>query len=100
MYQISEKQKKTLRGLGHKLKPVVIVADAGLTENVRNEIEQALNFHELIKISIRSGDRVTRDGLIDTICKDFQAQLVQRIGNIGLFFRRNTERPKVVLGSR
>ncbi|MEL7024728.1 MAG: YhbY family RNA-binding protein [Pseudomonadota bacterium] len=100
MYQLSERQKKTLRGFGHKLKPVVIIADAGLSTNVRHEIEQALDFHELIKISVRSGDRDIRDEVIGKICEDFQAQLVQRTGNIGLFFRRNTEKPKVVLGSR
>ncbi|MEL6367891.1 MAG: YhbY family RNA-binding protein [Pseudomonadota bacterium] len=100
MYSLSERQKKTLRGLGHKLKPVVIVAEPGLSENVRYEIEQALAFHELIKISIRVGDRDVRDQIIVTICDDFGATRVQRTGNVALFFRRNLEQPKVVLGSR
>lgn len=100
MYTLSERQKKTLRGLGHKLKPVVIVAEAGLSENVRHEIDSALAFHELIKVSIRVGERERRDQLIQTICDDFGAQRVQRIGNIALLFRRNTEQPRIVLGSR
>ena len=32
---LSESQKKYLRGLGHGLKPVVMIGDAGLTEGVR-----------------------------------------------------------------
>ncbi|MEL7297697.1 MAG: YhbY family RNA-binding protein [Pseudomonadota bacterium] len=97
--ELTERQRKTLRGLGHPLKPVVMIADKGLSDNVAHEIEQALAFHELIKISIRA-ERKDRDEMIGTISQRFTATLVQRTGNIALFFRRNAERPKVVLGSR
>ena len=49
---LSEAQKKYLRGLGHKLKPVVMVAEAGLTDAVVSEFETALNHHELVKIKL------------------------------------------------
>lgn len=98
--ELTERQRKTLRGLGHPLKPVVMLADKGLSETVGHEIDQALTFHELIKISIRSGEHETRDKLIKEICDKFSASLVQRTGNIALLFRRNTDRPKIVLGSR
>lgn len=97
---LSERQQKTLRGLGHHLKPVVMIADKGLSDTVAHEIEQALTFHELIKVSIRAGERSERDAIIDAISKRFDAELVQRTGNIALFFRRNLDAPKVVLGSR
>lgn len=97
--EFTERQRKTLRGLGHPLKPVVMIADRGLSDNVAHEIEQALAFHELIKISIRA-ERDARDAIIAAIGERFAATLVQRTGNIALFFRRNQERPKVVLGSR
>ncbi|MEO1420551.1 MAG: YhbY family RNA-binding protein, partial [Pseudomonadota bacterium] len=71
-----------------------------LFDFVTNILGQALAFHELIKISIRVGDRDVRDQIIVTICDDFGATRVQRTGNVALFFRRNLEQPKVVLGSR
>lgn len=98
--QLTERQKKTLRGLGHKLNPVVMIADKGLTDNVAHEIELALDHHELIKLSVRFGDNDERDALIDRICEQAGANLLQRTGNIALLFRRNAEAPKVVLGSR
>ncbi|MFK8053346.1 MAG: YhbY family RNA-binding protein [Woeseiaceae bacterium] len=98
--ELTERQKKTLRGLGHHLKPVVMLADKGVSENVGHEIEQALDFHELIKVSIRVGDREIRDSWLKEICDSTGASLVQRTGNIALLFRRNPKKPKIVLGSR
>ena len=97
---LTERQRKTLRGLGHKLHPIVRIGDRGLTEAVLNELEQALAHHELLKVSIRAGDRDTRDELIEAMCSHTGATLVQRIGNVALVFRRNPDAPKVVLGSR
>lgn len=93
---LSEAQKKYLRGLGHKLKPVVMVADAGLTDAVIAEFETALNHHELIKVSVRVGDRSVRSETIAKLCDSGSAELVQRIGNMALFYRKNPERKKPI----
>lgn len=97
---LTERQRKTLRGLGHKLHPVVRIGDKGLSPTVTAELEQALEHHELIKVSVRAGDRSVRSGLIEDLCRVSGATLVQRIGNVALVFRRNPEAPRVVLGSR
>lgn len=88
----SENQKKFLRQLGHELKPVVLIGQNGLHDNVMNEIEQALLTHELIKIRAAVGDRDERDGYFAKIEKTSQAVLIKRIGHIGLFFRPNKKR--------
>ena len=98
--RLTERQRRTLRGLGHKLNPVVRIGDKGLSETVVAELEQALTFHELIKVSVRAGDRDVRRQIIESLCERTGAVLVQRIGNVALVFRRNPEAPKVVLGSR
>lgn len=95
--ELTETQKKKLRGLGHALKPVVIIAGAGLSDNVGHEIDDALRAHELIKLSVRVGDREARAALIDEICERYRARLIQRIGNSALLFRRNPEAPKITL---
>jgi len=97
---LSEAQKKHLRGLGHTLKPVVMIGDAGLSDAVRAEFITALEHHELIKVSVRVGDRSARDSIIHTLCEDSGAALVQRIGNVALLYRENAEKKKVRLPSR
>jgi RNA-binding protein len=93
---LSPRQKKHLRGLTHALHPVIIVADKGLTDNVMAEIESALDHHELVKIKIRS-DRDTRAACIDEIARRCSAEKVHIIGQVACFFRRNPEKPQVVL---
>ncbi len=87
---------RKLRGLCHQLAPVVIVADRGLNENIKAEIEQALDAHELIKIKLRA-QREQRADWIGQIAADTGAELVQKIGQIACFFRRNPEKPRISL---
>ena len=90
-------QKKHLRGLAHHLKPLVIVADKGLSESVCAEIERTLNDHELIKIKLRS-DRETRKRWAHKIAEQCQAEQVQSIGQVACFYRRNQDKPIIKPG--
>ena len=89
---LSEHQKKYLRGLGHQLKHLIMVGDAGLSESLMAEFETTLNHHELIKVRVRVGDREARDALIGKLCKDSSAALIQRIGNVALLYRPNLKK--------
>lgn len=89
---LNEHQKKYLRGLGHQLKPLVMIGEAGLSESVLAEFESTLSHHELIKVSVRVGDRTARDEIIQKLCADSSAQLIQRIGNIALVYRPNLKK--------
>lgn len=89
---LSESQKKYLRGLGHDLKPIIIVGNAGLSESVLAEYESTLAHHELIKVKIRSDDHASRDAMIQTLCKKHFAELIQCTGNIALIYRANHDK--------
>jgi len=89
---LSEHQKKYLRGLGHQLKPLIMVGDAGLSESVLAEYESTLDHHELIKVRVRVGDRDARNAIIEQLCNDSGAILIQRIGNVALLFRQNLKK--------
>ena len=91
----TEPQKKFLRGLGHQLKPVIMIGDAGLSEGVRKEFESTIDHHELIKVRIRAGDRAVRDDIIADLCSSTKSALVSRVGNVALIYRRNAEKPKI-----
>ena len=93
--KLSESQKKYLRGLGHELKPVIIIADAGLSDSVMKEFRSTIEHHELIKVRVRAGDRETRDNIISELCQKGSAELVTRIGNVALIYRRNDEKPQI-----
>ena len=96
---LSEPQKKYLRGLGHHLKPVIVVGDGGLSDAVVKEFDSTINHHELIKVRVRAGDRDSRDEIIDKLC-GANTSLVTRIGNVALIFRHNTEKPRINLPRR
>ena len=92
---LKESQKKYLRGLGHELKPVITVGDNGLTEPLLAEYESTLSHHELIKVKVRVGDRAARDEIIGALCSGGCAEFIQRVGNVALLYRENSEERKI-----
>jgi RNA-binding protein len=86
---LTQEQKKQFKSIGHHLKPVLIVADNGLTEGVLAELERALNDHELIKVQLRIVERADRLATIDELCKAGKGELVQVIGKMALIYRKN-----------
>jgi RNA-binding protein len=95
--QLSEKQKKHLRRLAHPLHPLVMIGNAGLTDGVANELERALNDHELVKVGARVGDRGARDEALDELARRTRAVIVQRIGHVGVFYRRSEALAKILI---
>jgi RNA-binding protein len=95
--QLSEKQKKHLRRLAHPLRPLVMLGNAGLTDAVVGELDRALADHELVKVSARVGERVARDAALEELARRTRASMVQRIGHVGVFYRRGNGLAKVLI---
>jgi len=93
---ISKDKKKYLRSLLHSRNVIIWIGQNGLTGNVMNEIETALNHHELIKIRVRTGESEDRDKLLELICKNSGAEFVQKIGNIISLYRPSRDKPLIV----
>jgi len=83
----SNAEKKKFRTIGHQLHPVVIIAQKGLTENIKEEIERALTEHELIKIKLLTATRQAKKDLAEEICSIFKAECIQSIGHVILIYR-------------
>lgn len=94
---ITPTQKRHLRGLAHPLKPVVLMGAKGLTDAVLAEIDLALEHHELIKVKVTAEDREAREATIAEIARRTHAALVQRLGHTATLYRRNAEKPAIVL---
>jgi RNA-binding protein len=94
---LTERQRKHLRRLAHPLAPVVIVGAAGPSDAVAKELDRALSDHELVKVSARLGDRTRRDAALQDLASRTASELVQRIGNVGVFYRRRAGLAKIVV---
>lgn len=91
---LSKETIKHLKALAHHLQPVLIVGDKGLTPSFMEEANQTLLHHELIKVKI-TGDRERRDTLASQLGRDLDAHLIQKIGHMAIFFKRNKKALKI-----
>ena len=88
MATLSIQERKRLRQIGHALNPVVMLGGQGLTENVVEETNRALNDHELIKVKIAGEDREARVAAMNEIAQVTGAEIVQTIGKIVLLYKK------------
>ena len=95
--ELSERQRKYLRGLGHPLNPVLLIGNAGVTASVIAEAVRALHDHELIKVKFRGAERAARDAGLAELASATQSVLVQRIGHTALYYKRRIDRPGIVI---
>ncbi len=89
-------QKRFLRSRAHHLKPVVMVGQHGLSDNILTEVGIALDAHELIKVKI-AAERDERAVITQSIIENSGAELVQTIGQMSVLYRRNEKKPKIQL---
>jgi RNA-binding protein len=95
--ELSERQRKYLRGLGHALDPVLLVGQHGMTPAVIAEARRALHDHELIKVKFRGAERDARDAGLAELATATESVLVQRIGHTALYYKRRNDRPGIVI---
>jgi RNA-binding protein len=91
MKQLTPEERRQLKGLAHRLDPVVTIGAAGLTAAVAAEVRKALQAHQLIKIRVSGRDRAQRDMLLAEICAAADASAVQHIGNVLVVYRERYE---------
>lgn len=95
--RLTGKQRRYLRGLAHDLKPIVLVGQKGLSENLVDNFRAALLAHELVKVKVHEGD-----GLVETaeaFHEQTGAQLAQKIGFTLVFYQPHPEDPTINLPS-
>jgi RNA-binding protein len=90
-------QRRYLRGLAHGRSVIVQIGRVGWSTGVSRELDGALLTHELVKVRARVGDREARDELFSRLAIETSSTLVQRVGNVGVFYRRCSERPRILL---
>ncbi|MET0281733.1 MAG: ribosome assembly RNA-binding protein YhbY [Steroidobacteraceae bacterium] len=95
--ELTDKQRRHLKGLAHPLKPVILMGNSGLTEGVIAETDRALTDHELIKVRLPGQDREERDAALVLLAERTASTMVTRIGHVAVLYRPHPEMPRIVL---
>jgi len=95
MKKLTSYQKKYLRGLAHNLKPVVFVGQKGMTDQVANSTDDALNAHELIKVKFNEfKKKIEKMQIAELIETGTGCHLVGIIGHVAIFYRQHGDLEK------
>ena len=86
---LNSKQRKTLSGLGQTLEPIFQIGKNGVTDVLMEELSDALDARELIKISVlRNSDESAKE-VINDLCASLGADAVSCVGNKMVIYRRS-----------
>jgi RNA-binding protein len=88
---LTSKQRAELRARAHHLDVIVHVGHHGITDTVRQTLDDALRTRELVKIQFsKNADAMAKDAA-NELARDMQADVVQTIGRTATLYRENPE---------
>ena len=88
-------QRKFLRGMAHRLKPVVLIGQNGLTDAVAASIDDALQKHELIKIGFNAfKEKDRKKEIIGIVERKTGSEMVGLVGHKAIFYREHADPEK------
>jgi len=90
--QLKGKQVRFLRGLGHHLKPVVMIGKDEISDKLLEAVQEALAAHELIKVKIQEGCLLDRREVAEILAEKTSAAVVQILGRTILLYHPAEER--------
>ncbi len=90
MMELTGYQRNFLRKKAHDLSPVVMLGKNGLSEEVAEAADKALEDHELIKVRFVDY-KDERQVLARSLSEKLKATLVSVIGNVAILYRRSND---------
>jgi RNA-binding protein len=94
---LTGKQRRHLRALGHHLDPVVQVGHDGVNDAVVRQADAQLQAHELIKVRIGENSPQERHDAAEMLADRTRAHLAQILGRTALLYRARKDNPEIVL---
>ena len=95
--ELTGKQRRHLRALGHHLDPVVQVGQDGVSDAVVGQADAQLDAHELIKVKIGESSPQDRHEAADMLAARTQSQVAQVLGRTVLLYRPRKDKAQIVL---
>ena len=91
---MTSKQRAYLRGFANKIEPIFQVGKGGVTDVLAEQLSDALEARELIKITVlKNAPDYARD-IADEIAEKANSDVIQVIGNKIVLFRQRKEKSR------
>ena len=94
---ITSKQRAYLRSLANPLPTIGQIGKDGITESVVQSAGDALAAREIIKLRVLENSLMTAREACEVLCEELDAEPVQCIGTRFVIYKRNQEKPTIVL---
>lgn len=88
---LTSKERAELRAEAHHLSALVHVGQHGITDAVRQSLDDVLRTHELVKIQFTKGADEKPKAIVDEIAGSVGADVVQVIGRTATLYRYNAD---------
>ncbi|WP_163653011.1 ribosome assembly RNA-binding protein YhbY [Listeria sp. PSOL-1] len=94
---LTGKQIRYLRKQAHALTPIFQVGKGGVNPNMVQQITEALEARELIKISILQNAEEDRQKIAETLSARTRSELVQVIGRTIILYKESRSKKEIIL---
>jgi len=95
--ELTGKQRRHLRALGHHLSPVLQIGHEGLTDSLVAQAKAQLDAHELIKVKVGESSPLPRHEAAEQLAAATGSSLAQVLGRTFLLYRPHPNDPQISL---
>lgn len=94
---LTGKQRSHLKKIANRLDPVFQLGKNGITDSFINQIDEALEAREIIKINVLNNSMLDAKECANEIAEKTNAEFVQSIGNKFVIYRESEENKNIDL---
>lgn len=94
---LTGKQRAYLKSMANKMDPLFQIGKNGVTENFVEQLKEALETRELIKIKVLNNSMLEADEVVKELCQRAEAEFVQSIGNKVVIYKESEENKQINL---
>ena len=88
---LSSKERAALRAEAHHLSAIVHIGHHGLTDALRQTLDDALRTHELVKVALTKSTDISAKDAAHQLAEQLGADVVQTIGRTCTLYRENPD---------
>jgi len=94
---LTSKQRAKLRSMAQSYDTIFFIGKAGLSDEIINQLENAINARELIKLGVQESCEYSAREAADIIAPKLKAEVVAVIGRKFVLWRRSRDPKKRVI---
>ncbi|EUJ32815.1 hypothetical protein MFLO_05949 [Listeria floridensis FSL S10-1187] len=94
---LTGRQKRFLRKEAHELNPIFQVGKGGVNPNMVNQIAEALEARELIKVSVLQNCEVPKEEVAELLSERSGSELIQVIGRTIILYKESSKNKQIKL---